>query len=205
MILHRTLALGAFALALATAPAAFAQMPPLKVVTDPKAAPAGDYKLDPHHASATLKLAHMGLSRFTMRFDDLKGAYKYDPAHPAATKVEITIDPKSIDTGDQAFNKEIAEQFLDADKYPTITFTSTKLIVGKGDEGKLEGVLDFHGVKKPLTLDVTYRGYVEMMKKQRMGFSGSTVVKRSEFGANKYVPLVGDDVTVLIEVEFEKQ
>lgn len=203
MSLNRRLAFAALGLTLIAGPV-LAQGAP-KVVTDPKGAPAGVYKLDPRHASATIKVAHMGLSRYTMHFATLSGEFTYDPAHPTATKVHIAIDPKSIETGDAAFNKEISEQFLDTGQFPTLTFDSTKIVEEKDGRGVVDGVLDFHGVKKPLTLDVTYRGYVEMMKKQRMGFSGSTVVKRSEFGANKYVPLVGDDVTVLIEVEFEKQ
>ena len=60
-------------------------------------------------------------------------------------------------------------------------------------------------MQKPVTLHVTYRGFVEMMKQQRMGFSGETTFKRSDFGAVSYIPVVGDEVTVLIEVEFAKQ
>lgn len=204
MSFSRRLALAAFALSLTAAPAALAQMPAPKVLTDPKAAPAGTYKLDIRHASATVKLAHMGLSRFTMRFDKIEGGFAYDPAHPTASKVEVKIDPKSIDTGYPEFNQEIYEKFLDADKFPAITFTSTK-INAVGDHGTVDGVLDFHGVKKPITLHVTYRGFTEMMKQQRMGFSGETTFKRSDFGAGAYVPVVGDETTVLIEVEFAKQ
>lgn len=203
MSLGRILLAGVAALSLAGA--AHAQIPPLKVEPNPASAPTGEYKLDPKHASATIKLAHMGLSHYTMRFDTIEGGYSYDPKHPAASVVRISIDPNSIDTNDPAFNKEIAEKFLETGKYPTLTFTSTKIVPGKGDHGKVEGVLDFHGVKKPVVLDVTYRGFVEMMKQQRMGFSGSTTFKRSEFGASAYVPLVGDEVTVLIEVEFVRK
>jgi polyisoprenoid-binding protein YceI len=192
-------------LALVGAPAALAQMPAPNVLKDPKAAPAGFYKLDPRHASATVKLAHMGLSHYTMRFDTIAGSYSYDPAHPAATQVSVTIDPKSVDTGDPKFNDEISDKFLDAGKYPVINFTSTRIIEGAGDRGEVEGILNFHGVQKPVTLHVTYRGFVEMMKQQRMGFSGETTFKRSDFGAVSYIPVVGDEVTVLIEVEFAKQ
>ena len=192
-------------LALLGAPAALAQMPAPNVIKDPKAAPAGVYKLDPRHASATVKLAHMGLSHYTLRFDTIAGSYTYDPAHPTATQVSVTIDPKSVDTSDPKFNEEISDKFLDAGKYPTITFTSTKIIAGAGDRGEVEGILDFHGVQKPVTLHVTYRGFVEMMKQQRMGFSGEATFKRSDFGATSYIPVVGDEITLLVEVEFAKQ
>ncbi|MDP9104090.1 MAG: YceI family protein [Pseudomonadota bacterium] len=203
MSLNRRLAFAALAATLIAGPA-LAQGAP-KVVTDPKAAPAGVYKLDPKHASATIKVAHMGLSRYTMHFAALSGEFNYDPAHPTATKVHIAIDPNSIETGDAAFNKEIAEQFLDTGKFATLTFDSTKITEAKDGHGVVDGVLDFHGVKKPVALHVTYRGYVEAMGQKRMGFSGETTFKRSEFGASKYVPLVGDEVELLIEVEFAKQ
>jgi len=180
-------------------------MPAPHVLKDPSAAPAGDYKLDPRHASATVKLAHMGLSHYTLRFDTIAGSYSYDPAHPAATQIKVTIDPKSVDTGDPKFNEEISDKFLDAGKYPIITFTSTKIIPGADDRGEVEGVLDFHGVQKPVTLHVTYRGFVEMMRQQRMGFSGEAMFKRSDFGASSYIPVVGDEITLLVEVEFVKQ
>lgn len=190
---------------LSLAPAALAQqMPPLKVLTDPAQAPAGEYALDPHHASVTLKLAHMGLSHYTMHFTKLDGGYGYNPARPDVSKVSFTIDPASIQTDDPAFNTEIAEKFLETAKYPTITFVSTG-ITRTGDHGKMTGELTFHGVTKPVTLNVDYRGFVTMMGQQRMGFSAETVIKRSEFGAGAYVPVVGDDVTVSVEVEFVKK
>jgi polyisoprenoid-binding protein YceI len=182
---------------------AFAQMGPPAL--DPAAAAPGPYKLDKKHASVTLKLTHMGLSHYTMRFDAIDGGYSYDPAHPAASKIAISIDPASVDTDDANFNKEIADQFLEAGKYPAITFTSTSIVPEGKDHGKVSGELTFHGVTKPVTLDVTYNGsLVGMMKEHRMGFSGHTTIKRSEFGVTKYVPLVGDDVSVLIEAEFVK-
>jgi len=203
-MLMKHFAIVAAGLAVLGAPVAMAQMPAPKVVADPKAAPGGVYKLDPRHASAIVKLAHMGLSHYSMRFDTIAGEYAFDPASPAASKVSVTIDPKSVDTNDPKFNAEIAG-FLGADQFPTITFTSTRIIPGPGDKGEVEGVLNFHGVQKPVTLHVTYRGFVEMMKQQRMGFSGETTFKRSEFGVSNLVPVVGDEVTVLIEVEFVKQ
>ena len=200
----RSIAGAVFAVAVAaSAPAAMAQQ--LNVIHDPAGAPAGAYTLDPTHASVTLKLAHMGLSHFTMRFDKMDGGYSFDPAHPAASKVTFTIDPASVDTGNAPFNTEIAEQFLETGKYPTIGFTSTSVVPGPNGHGKMTGDLTFHGVTKPVTLDVDYRGFVAMMGQQRQGFSASTVIRRSEFGVTKYVPMVGDEVTVLVELEFTKK
>jgi polyisoprenoid-binding protein YceI len=190
----------AIAVAAIAAPA-FAQ----QMSSDPAAAPAGVYHLDKKHASVTLKLSHMGLSYYTMRLDAIDASYTYDPANPAASKITVSIDPASIDTDDKAFNSEIAAQFLETSKYPTITFVSTAVHPGAGGKGEVVGDLTLHGVTRQITLDVVFNGAGEgMMHEERMGFSGIADVKRSDFGITKYLPLVGDDVTVLIETEFTK-
>ncbi len=196
------LAIPALAAALLVgAPAALAQ----QMSSDPATAPGGTYHLDPKHASVTLKLSHMGLSYYTMRFDKIDASYSYDPANPTASRINVSIDPASIDTDDKSFNGEIADQFLEAGKYPTISFVSTAVHPGAGGKGEVVGALTFHGVTRPVTLDVVFNGAGQgMMHEQRMGFSGVTTIKRSDFGVTKYVPLVGDDVTVLIETEFTK-
>jgi polyisoprenoid-binding protein YceI len=170
---------------------------------DPRQATAGEYKLDLHHASVTMKLSHDGMSNYTLRFNGISGHYDYDPAHPTRSKIEVSIDPASIDTGDSNFNAKIAKDFLEAGKFPAITFTSTK-IDAVGDHGTVEGVLDLHGVKKNLTLNVVYHGF-EPVRAGRMGFSATATLKRSDFGVDFYAPAEADEVTVLIEAEFEKQ
>lgn len=174
---------------------------------DPAKVPAGAYVLDKKHASLTVKIVHMGFSHYTMRFDGLDGDFTYDPANWQTTKATITVDPKSIDTNDPAFNKQIAGYF-EADKYPTITFVSTGL-QGQDGKGTMTGDLTFHGVTKPVTLDVTFAGAGHGVTPlgTRLGFSGSTQIKRSDFGLSNFVlnQFTGDEVDVSFEVEFEKK
>ncbi len=149
-----------------------------------------------------MKLSHDGMSFYTLRFNNIQGHYIYDPANPTASKVNVAIDPASIDTGDASFNAKIAKDFFESSKFPTITFDSTK-IKATENRGTVEGVLDLHGVRKPVTLNVVYHGF-EGVRSGRMGFSGTTTLKRSDFGVDFYAPAEADEVTVLIEVEFEK-
>ena len=171
----------------------------LNVSTNPKVVAAGEYKLDPHHTSVTAKLVHMGLSHYTLRFDAVSGRFAFDPHHAAASDVEISIDPKSVDTGDQVFDKKIASKYFETDKYPSLTFNSATVKI-VGDHILVDGVLDFHGVKKPVVLNVIYRGFAQ----SRMGFSGEATFKRSEFGVGEWIPLEADEVTILVEAEFVK-
>lgn len=174
---------------------------------DPSKVPAGVYVLDKRHASLTARIAHMGgFSRFTLRFNGLDGGFTYDPANWQATKVSVTVDPKSVDTGNPPFDKQIAGYF-EADKYPTITFVSTAVAGGPDGRGTLSGDLTFHGVTKPVTLDVTFNGVGHGITPlgTRMGFSGQGRIKRSDFGVSNMSQYAGDDIDLLLEVEFEKK
>jgi polyisoprenoid-binding protein YceI len=178
---------------------------PAPVLThDPKLAAAGNYRLERAHSSVTVRLSHMGLSFYTMRLDDFSGSYSYDPRHPAGSKISIALDPASIDTGNPHFDAMIAADYLEAGKYPSISFVSTA-IRARGDHGTVSGVLTMHGVSKPIILHVVYHGYFGDEKPERMGFSASTTFKRSDFGVDPNVPAEGDDAMISIEAEFRHE
>lgn len=202
MIVART---AAFALALVIAPAAMAAPGP--TTNDPAKVPAGSYSLDKTHASLTAKINHLGFSNYTLRFKGLDSSFSYDPATLPATKMTVTVDVASIDTGDAKFDAELAGSgWLDAAKFPTMTFVSTNVIAGSGGKGQVVGDLTLHGVTKPVTLDVTFNGVGPgfVPGSTRLGFSASGKIKRSDFGVTKYTPIVGDDMTLLVEVEYKK-
>ena len=199
----RTVYAAASVAALALAFTAHAQAP--AVNTDPSAAAAGTYSLDKAHTSVTMKVSHLGLSYYTLRFDTVSGSYAYDPVHPEAARIEVSIDPASVDTGDPAFNRQIASDIFEAAKYPVLRFVSTAVRSGGEDHGTVVGDLTFHGVTRPVTLDVVYNGAGKGARQEdRMGFSANTTLRRSDFGVTKALPMVGDEVSVAIETEFSK-
>ena len=180
-------------------------------------APPGEYKLDNTHASVTFRVDHLGLSRYTARFTDIAGKLNFDPANPAAMSVEATVDPKSLETDfpldKPDFDAELAgPQWLDAAKFPTITFKSTKVELTGVNTAKVTGDFTLHGVTRPLTLDVTFNGGYAAggmdPSGARIGFSAQGKIKRSDFGVSYGVPApgthfgVGDEVEILIETEF---
>jgi polyisoprenoid-binding protein YceI len=210
--MSRPLAYLALTAALFMAPAALAA--PGVSSVKPADLPAGHYVLDKSHAVLTAKLKHLGFSNYTLRFTKLDADFQYDPKSPTTTKLNVTVDPASLDTATGAdafglkFSKELTgDGWLEAAKYPTITFVSTAIDIGDGQHGSVTGDLTFHGVTKPVVLDVTFNGVGSGMipLTTRTGFSASTTIKRSEYGVGKYAPLIGDDVTLNIEVEFEKK
>jgi polyisoprenoid-binding protein YceI len=175
---------------------------------DPTQVPAGNYELDKRHASLVVKIPHMGgFSKFTMRFDRLDGSFTYDPAAWTSTKVTITVDPTSINTGLAEFDKTIAgPSYFNAAKYPAITFVADK-VEGENGVGKVSGDLTFHGVTKPVVLDVVFNGVGPGMlgAGTRIGFSGTTHLKRSDYGVTTMSQFAGDDLELIFEAEFVKK
>jgi polyisoprenoid-binding protein YceI len=174
---------------------------------DPAKVPAGTYVLDARHASLIVKIPHLGgFSRYTLRFDKLAGSFTYDPADWRDTKVTIQVDPGSIDTGDPKFDRQI-EGYFDLTRYPAITFVSTAVQADAEGQGTVTGDLTFHGVTKPVTLNVTFNGVGPGLLGvgTRAGFSGAAKIKRSDFHETAVSQWAGDEVDLLFEVEFQKR
>lgn len=174
--------------------------------------PAGTYKLDPTHASLTWKVDHLGLSSYTARFTKFDATLEFDPAAMDKSKLSVTVDPMSIRTDyplaeTKDFDKKLATdpEYFNAEFFSDITFTSTAIEMTGDKTAKVTGDLTLLGETKPVTIDVTLNGAMAeqpFVKKPALGFSGKTVIKRSEFGFTKLIPMIGDDVTLLIEAEF---
>ncbi|MGZ6039372.1 MAG: YceI family protein [Phenylobacterium sp.] len=176
---------------------------------DPTKVPAGTYVLDKRHASLIVKIAHMGgFSHYTMRFNGLDGDFTYDPANWQSTKVTINIDPRSIDTGNAPFDKQITGYF-EPEKYLAFNFVSTGVQGGPDGKGAVSGDLTFHGVTRPVTLDVTFNGAGRGISPlgTRLGFSGTAHIKRTDFNVDNLIlrQFASEDVDVVFEVEFEKK
>lgn len=190
-----------------TATPALAQMAAPVVDKNPAKQPAGLYKIDPSHTSVIWKVMHMGISDYTAKFSKVDGELTFDPADVTKSKVSISIPTSSVVTGLPDFDKEIAgPKFLGGDKTPNITFVSTSVVKTDDDEGKVTGNLTLNGVTKPVTLDVDFYGGIvhPMNQKHALGFSAETTIKRSDFGVNYGIPMVGDEVKIEIETEFHQ-
>jgi polyisoprenoid-binding protein YceI len=176
-------------------------------------APAGTYALDPAHSSLVFRLSHLGFSKYTGGFSKLDGTLNFDPAHPEAIKVDVKIDPKSLTqpAPPAGFRDTLlGKEWLDAGKYPEITFRSTGVQVTGPNTAKVTGDFTLHGVTKPVTLDATFNGGYppNAFDGARVGFSGKTTIRRSDFGIAYGIPApgsnmgVGDNIDVLIETEW---
>ncbi len=170
------------------------------------------YKIDPAHSSAGFVVRHMMISNVRGALHGLQGTVVYDPQNVAATTVEITIDVNTIDTREAQRDAHLkSAEFLDAEKFPTITFKS-KSVAAAGDGLKVTGDLTLHGVTKEVVLDVEGPSpeTKDPMGNTRIGASATTKIKRSDFGLTYNMVLeaggvaLGDELKIEIEASLIK-
>lgn len=167
-------------------------------------AEAVNYQLDSAHTSIIVSWDHFGFSHPTAAIPGATGSVKFDPQHPETASVKVSIPVTNIDTHVPALTKEFqGSEYFDTTKYPTATFESTKVISRGHHKYDVQGNLTLKGVTKPVTLHATLNkiGEHAMVKKQAVGFDATGSLKRSAFGIDKYVPAVGDDVSLTISTE----
>lgn len=188
---------------------------PAPIVPEATDAPAGTYKLDKYHASLVFKVDHIGYSAYTGAFDAFDATLSFDPASPEKMAVTATIDVASLDvpTPPDGFLDELkSPAWLDAVEFPAMTFRSTSVALTGPATARIDGELEFRGVKAPVAFDATfnggYAGFPPYDPNARIGFSAKGSLKRSVFGIVAGLPTpespvgVGDDVTFEIEAEF---
>lgn len=165
---------------------------------------AGIYTLDKSHVSVLFKISHLGFSMYHGRFNAIDGKLNFDPKFPEKSVVDITIDTGSVDTNNEKLQAELkGEKFFNTSKFPTATFKSLHT-TRSGDSGTMIGELTMLGVTKPVTLNVTFRGtgVGPFSKKETLGFSATGTISRSAWGMNALEPMIGDDVQIDVEAEF---
>jgi polyisoprenoid-binding protein YceI len=200
----------ALALAL-TAPAGLAPViaPAFAQATTHKPASVrgGAYAIEPSHTRVLFSISHMGFTTWYGNFTGASGTLKLDPAKPAASTLSVTVPIASVTTTNAKLDSELKEaDWLDAAKFPTATFTASK-ITATGGTAKVGGTLTLHGVTKPVVFTVTFNGAGTnpLSHAYTVGFEVRGQIKRSAFGVSKYLGLIGDDVDLIISAAFEQK
>jgi polyisoprenoid-binding protein YceI len=161
------------------------------------------YTVDSSHTFPRFSYSHMGYSTQLSSFTNTSGTVVFDAVAKTGA-VDIVIDMTTVNTGSADFNGHIqAEGFLETAKFPKATFKSTKVVFDGDKPASVEGQLTIKGVSKPVILTVTSFQALPhpMMKVPVLGANAFTTIKRTEFGAGKYAPYVGDEVRIDIAIE----
>ena len=159
------------------------------------------YDIDTSHTQVIFSWNHFGFSNPSASLEKISGDFQLDTADITKSSITVTLPLDGLHTGVPKLDEHLkSADFFDAAKYPDITFKSTKVEKAGANGLKIVGDLTIHGVTKPVTLNAKINkiGENPMMKKASAGFDATTTIKRSEFGVDKYVPNVSDEIPVRI-------
>jgi polyisoprenoid-binding protein YceI len=170
------------------------------------------WQLDPAHSTVEFAVKHMMFTTVRGRFKTFEGSIQIDEQHPDRSRVEVTIDAASIDTGAPDRDAHLrSADFLDVEQHPKMIFTSTRVDGAhkkEGDRFKVAGELEIRGTRMPVTLDVTFEGLgTDPWGKQRAGFAARTEIDRREWGLrwNQALETGGVLVANAVKIELEAQ
>ena len=162
------------------------------------------YRIDPSHTVVLATWNHFGYSNPSANFGGVSGTIVYDAEAPENSSVEVVLPMSGLDSFVPKLDEHLrSPDFFDAEKYPQATFRSTAVKALGDGRFQVEGVLDLHGVQKPVVLDAKLNKAAPhpMSKKPVVGFDATATLKRSDFGIDRYVPMVGDEISLRITTE----
>lgn len=162
------------------------------------------WQLDPAHSSAQFAVRHMGISTVRGTFTKLSGNAYYDPAAAKNDSVEVTIETGSVDTRVEMRDNDLrSDHFFDVQKYPAMTFRSTKFEPLAADKLKITGDLTIRGVSKSVSLDVEgpTKPIDDGHGHLHMGVSATGTLNRTDFGMTGYQGVVGNEINLTIDAE----
>ena len=171
------------------------------------------WQIDPAHTLVEFAGRHMMVTTVKGRFKGVRGTITIDEADPARSAVEAELDAASLDTGNEQRDAHLkSPDFLDVEKYPTITFRSTRAQPQGNERARVTGELTVHGVTREVTLDTELTGFGRNpFGKEVAGFEARTTLNRKDFGLTWNMALetggvlVSDTLKVEINVEATKQ
>ena len=167
----------------------------------------GSYTIDPSHSQFGFTARHAMITKVRGAFNEFEGTATLDGADPSKSTVSVTLQVASIDTRNEQRDGHLrTNDFLDIEQFPTITFTSTSVEHDGGNDFKVTGDLTIKGVTHSVTLPLEFSGSAtDPFGNARIGFEGSTVINRKDFGITWNAPLEAGGVLVgeKITLEFE--
>ena len=168
----------------------------------------GTYAIDPTHSEVGFVARHAMVTKVRGAFRDFEGTGYFDQETPSNSKVELTIQADSVDTGNADRDGHLrSNDFFDMDNHPQIRFVSTAVEAAGEDSYRVTGDLTLKGTTKPVTIDFEFMGTAtDPFGMDRLGLEGSVVVNRKDWGLNFNVALdtggvlVGEKVTLNFDV-----
>jgi polyisoprenoid-binding protein YceI len=162
------------------------------------------YEFDKAHTNIMFYVNHLGFSDMVGLFTRFDGSFTFDRDHPEQSTVDVTLWPAGIRTSSELLDRKLQDNdFFNSDRFPTIHFVSTAIKITGKDSGDVIGNVTMLGVTKPAVLHVHLNkaDYQPVTNLFVAGFKAEATIKRSDFGMNSYIPMVGDEVRLEVYTE----
>ena len=172
---------------------------------------AAQWNIDKAHSSVGFTVKHLVISKVKGSFTSFSGNINFDSKDFTKSSVEMKVMVNSVDTDDKKRDDHLrSPDFFDVEKFPEMSFKSTKVIKGEGDSFQIVGNLTIKDVTKEVTFDCEFNGTVAFMGTNKAGFSAKTTINRQDFGVKWSKTLdtgslvVGNDVEIYLEIEADQ-
>ncbi|MEO7916283.1 MAG: YceI family protein [Dokdonella sp.] len=162
------------------------------------------YRFDPIHSQVVFFVSHLGFSNGIGRVRVGPGSFRFDPDDWSRSSVDVAVELGTLDMGTADWTDAVkASQLLNTARYPRGRFTSRSVEKTGASEGIIHGDLSLHGKTMPLDLAFTFNkaGRDPYAFKDKVGFSARGMLKRGDFGIDRYQGVVGESIEIRIEVE----
>lgn len=175
------------------------------LMAQPALAASADYELDPVHTRVMVAVEHAGFSKALGTVSDSSGRLRFDPDDWTTAQLQVSVPLQRLDFGDEKWNKAVlAGGLLDAERFPTVQFVSTRIEPIDPAHASVHGTLTLHGVSKEVTLNVVLNALKRHPLppfRRTAGFSATTVISRADFGIDAWKSVIGDTIEIRLEVE----
>lgn len=168
------------------------------------------WNIDPDHSVAGFEVRHMKVATVRGQFNSIHGTLDFDVNNPAHSSAEATIDISGITTGNKTRDDHLrSPDFLEVEKYPTMTFRSAAVEITGPNRLKLTGDLTIRGIARPVIMDVEFFGPVKSPfgGETTMGFAATTTINRFDFDVkwNELMEdgglIAGKEVRIMLDIE----
>lgn len=180
-------------------------------IAAPATAATDTFVFDRSHSKIGFQIRHW-VTKVDGRFRDYEGKIVLDREKPSNSKVDVTIQAASIDTGNEKRDADLkSASFFDVEKFPTITFSSTKVEPKGKDLYEVTGDMTMHGVTRTVKVPVRHTGFLNLGRVEKAGFEVTFPINRKDFGivwnrtADQGGVMLGDDVDITLLVEANRE
>lgn len=160
------------------------------------------FAIDPVHTQVLFSVSHMGFSRSSGAFTDPRGTFEFDESDFSNSSVEVTLQSNKLDMGNATWKLHLSGvDWFNINRFPEITFKSTEVTQTGDGSMDITGDLTLLGETRSVTLNAVVNKVGDMMGKHTAGFSATTIIDRTDFGLDTFVPAIGAQVEIQLEVE----